>query len=259
MKTKSFVFTLLCCLLVGVSVKVFAAVTKEDRNVGSFTKVSVSSGIDLHLTQGSSHSVVIETEEDIINKIETVVENGTLIIKVKKGERISWNGKITLKAHVTTPVVDAIRGSGGSDIYLQTPISSNGSLEVALSGGSDLKSGSLKAKDMNVKLSGGSDAKQLDITADTFTGNFSGGSDCSGTITAPTIELKQSGGSDSNLTVNATTLNIVTSGGSDVSLSGRTHTITAKASGSSDIKANGLTYEQSDISKSGGSDIYLKK
>lgn len=259
MKTKNFLFILLCCTLVGLSVKVLA-VTKQDRNVGAFTKIGVSSGIDLYLTQGNTHSVAIETEEDIIDKIETVVENGTLIIRVKQGERINWrNGKLTLIAHVTTPVVEAIRGSGGSDIYPQTPINSNGALDITLSGGSDLKDGTIKAKDIYLKLSGGSDAKQLDMTADKLTAVLSGGSDCKGTVTAPTIELKQSGGSDSNLTIDATTLNVVTSGGSDVLLSGKTHTITAKASGSSDIKANDLTYEKSDISKSGGSDIYLRK
>lgn len=259
MRTKNIITMLFVCLFVGISASTFAAVIKEDRNVGSFTKVSVSNGIDLHLTQGSTHSVSIETDEDIINKIETIVEDRTLIIKVKKGERISWNGKRTLKAHVTTPVAEAIRGSGGSDIYLQSAINSPGSLDITLSGGSDLKNGSLKAKDVSLKLSGGSDAKQLDITADTFTGTFSGGSDCYGTINAPEIDIKQSGGSDSNLTVNATNLNIITSGGSDASLSGSTRTITARASGSSDIKASNLSYENSDISKSGGSDVYLKK
>lgn len=259
MKTKSFLFTLLCCILVGLSVKVFA-ITKQDRNVGVFTKVSVSNGIDLYLTQGNTHSVAIETDEDIIDKIETVVENGTLSIKVKKGEKINWkNGKLILKAYVTTPTIEAIRGSGGSDIYPQTTINSNGFLEIALSGGSDLKGGTMKAKQVNLKLSGGSDAKLLAVTADTFIAHISGGSDLEGSVTAPAIDLKQSGGSDSKLTVNTTNLSVANSGGSDVSVSGKTHTIIAKASGASDINATNLSYESSDISKSGGSDIRLKK
>lgn len=260
MKTKNILFILLCCALVGLSVKVFASVKQEQRNVGSFTKISVSSGINLYLTQGSTHSVSIETEEEILDLIETKVENGTLTIKVKNGEKINWiNGQLVLNAHVSTPTIDAIRGSGGADIYPQTPINNNSSLEIALSGGADLKAGSIKAKDLNIKLSGGSDAKQLDVTADTFTGAFSGGSDCAGTVKATTIDIKQSGGSDSNLTIDAQTLTITTSGGSDAKLSGKTNTITAKASGSSDIKATELSYEKSDVSKSGGSDIHLKR
>lgn len=260
MKTKKIITLLFICLIAGASIKALAGVKKEDRNVAPFTKISVSSGIDLYLTQGNTHSVAIEAEEDILSKIETAVENGVLTIKVKRGERINWrNGKLTLIAHVSTPTIEAIMGSGGSDIYPQTPINSNASLAIMLSGGSDFKSGTVKAKDVEVKLSGGSDAKQLDVTADTFTVAISGGSDCYATVNATDIELKQSGGSDSKLTVSTETLNVSVSGGSDATLSGKTNTIVAKASGASDIKATSLSFERSDISKSGGSDIYLKK
>ena len=246
-------------MLVGLSVKASAAVVKEERNVGSFTKVSVASGIDLYLTQGNTHAVTIEAEDDIISKVEAVVENNTLTIRIKRGDNISWSGYKTLKAHVTALVVEAIQASGGSDIYPQTAINSKGSLAILLSGGSDLKSGHLTAKDISLKLSGGSDAKQLNITAESFDAVLSGGSDCTGSVSATTIGLKQSGGSDCNLSVNTTTLNVTTSGASDALLSGKTHTIIAKVSGSSDIKAKGLSYEKSDVSKSGGSDVYLKK
>ena len=256
MKTKTFFTTAL--LLILTCTFAFSTV-KQERNVGSFTKVSVSSGINLYLTQGNTHSVTVETDEEIVNLIETEVKSGMLAIKVKSGEKINWKkGKLVLNVHVTAPVIEALQGSGGADIYLETPINSNGSLNIALSGGADLKTGSIKAKDINLKLSGGSDAKHLDVTADKLTAYLSGGADCAGTINAPTIYIEQSGGSDSNITVSADTLTVITSGGSDAKLSGKTNTIVAKASGASDIKATNLTYEQSDIRKSGGADIYLK-
>lgn len=260
MKTKSFFTTAFLCLLVGISITVYGAI-KQDRNVGSFTKIEVSSGIDLHLTQGSNKSVSIETEESIMNKIETVVENGTLKIRVKSGEKINWTtGKLVLIAHVTTPTIEGLQASGGSDIIPQTPIKSSGRLDISLSGGSDLKDATIDANELNLKQSGGSDSKQLTVTAKTFTANISGGSDIkNGNINAPTIDIKQSGGSDATLKVSTETLIVNTSGGSDITLSGKTNSITANASGAASVKATGLTYVKSDVKKSGGSDIKLSK
>ncbi|MDR0661146.1 MAG: DUF2807 domain-containing protein [Prevotellaceae bacterium] len=262
MKTKNLIVAFICCLLVGYSIHSFA-IEKQDRNVTSFTKVSVSGGIDLYLTQGNTLSVSIETEKDILDKIETKVENGTLIIKLKKGEKINWRsykGKLTLIAHVSAPTIEHVQGSGGSDIYPQTPINTNGNFGITLSGGADLKNATINAKNIEMKLSGGSDAKQFTANATTFIAQISGGSDIdNATVNAPDINIQQSGGSDAKLNVNCERLDVRASGGSDLTLSGKTNTITVNASGASDIKASNFSYESSDINKSGSADVKLRK
>ena len=87
-------------------------VTTETREVGDFTGVRGSAGMDVFLTQGSENKVVIEADENLMDNIEAYVENGVLKITTKK----SIGRSKSQKAHVTYVALESIEASSGSDI-----------------------------------------------------------------------------------------------------------------------------------------------
>jgi len=57
--------------------------SKETRKVGEFHGISVSSGIDLYITQKNIQEVRVEADEDDMDDLVTKVENGILKIYMK--------------------------------------------------------------------------------------------------------------------------------------------------------------------------------
>ncbi len=209
----------------------------EQRDVGRFTEVGVSSGIDVQLIQGTSFNV--EVEADDTDDIVTEVVGDTLRIYRDN----SWNwysfGLIglfidddELKATVTLPTLTRVRTSGGADVRSQ---------------------GAFTGDDLELDSSGGSSIT-LDINYDSVDAGSSGGSrmHLSGTVNMG--KLRSSGGSRQNaedLAIKDADLR--SSGGSDLNV-GVVEALTARASGGSDIRYEGDPQVRTS-DESGGGDI----
>src|SRR5210317_604667 len=88
-------------------------VVEEERNVPDFNGLKVSSGIDVRLSQGNRHRVIIKGNEDIIDDVESEVINGTLKLTVDR----SWfRGGATVNAEITFVELNSIDVSAGSDV-----------------------------------------------------------------------------------------------------------------------------------------------
>ena len=209
------------------------------RKVPSFTAISVSSAIDLYLTQSNKNEVAVSaTNDEIRDHILTEVVGGTLIIRLgDKGTWFSWRkwGNYKTKAYVSIKDIDALTASGASTVHLINTIESP-KMRIKLSGASDFK-GNIKAGVLMYQLTGASDYK--------------------GQITANSIDIDGSGASSIELTGNVDDLAVEVSGASDAKL----YNLTAKgailrASGASSI---GVTVtEILRANSSGASDINYK-
>ncbi len=209
------------------------------RKVPSFTAISVSSAIDLYLTQSNKNEVAVSaTNDEIRDHIITEVVGGTLIIRLgDKGTWFSWRkwGNYKTKAYVSIKDIDALTASGASTVHLINTIESP-KIRIKLSGASDFK-GNIKAGVLMYQLTGASDYK--------------------GQITANSIDIDGSGASSIELTGNVDDLAVEVSGASDAKL----YNLTAKgailrASGASNI---GVTVtEILRANSSGASDINYK-
>ncbi len=209
------------------------------RKVPSFTAISVSSAIDLYLTQSNKNEVAVSaTNDEIRDHIITEVVGGTLIIRLgDKGTWFSWRkwGNYKTKAYVSIKDIDALTASGASTVHLINTIESP-KMRIKLSGASDFK-GNIKAGVLMYQLTGASDYK--------------------GQITANSIDIDGSGASSIELTGNVDDLAVEVSGASDAKL----YNLTAKgailrASGASSI---GVTVtEILRANSSGASDINYK-
>ena len=211
----------------------------QQRKVPSFTAISVSSAIDLYLTQSNKNEVAVSaTKDEIRDHIITEVVGGTLIIRLgDKGTWFSWRkwGNYKTKAYVSIQDINALTASGASTVHFVNTIESP-KMRIKLSGASDFK-GNIKAGVLMYQLTGASDYK--------------------GEVTANSIDIDGSGASSIELIGKVDDLAIEVSGASTAKL----YNLTAKgailrASGASNI---GVTVtEILRANSSGASDINYK-
>jgi hypothetical protein len=207
--TALLMIAIFCCLSVSAQ-----------RNVAvkSFSSIGVSNGIDLYLTQGTSESVTIKGNADLIKDV-IVEQNGTSInIKYKEG--INW-GRLfkneSIKVYITFKTLTGLAASGGSDVYTQNSLKLD-QLNIAASGGSDLKL-TLNCKELKLTISGGSDA-ELKGSGENMILTASGGSDIDAFgYQVNNARILTSGGCDANVYVNKA-LEVMASGGSDLNYKG---------------------------------------
>lgn len=138
------------CFFLGPSVKGDGNVKEEVRNVGDFHAVRVTSGMNVHLVQGDKPRVLVIADKNLHKVIETNVEDGTLEIKALAN---IWKAR-EKKVIITSPGIDEITGTAGSNIYTDNQLTS-GHLNIKGSAGSNLHL-DLKGQDVEVHASSGS-------------------------------------------------------------------------------------------------------
>ena len=223
---QTFFLSLFSLIFVSLSI----AQVNEPREVEDFSKIVVSSGIDLILNQGNELKAMAEARNDkALESIITEVKDNTLKIYCK--EKILKPGPRNV--YVTFRNLDEIKATGGSDVTAESGINVS-DLEISAHGGSDI-SLEIEAGKLRSIISGGSDA---DLTGKVteFVAEASGGSDLKAKeLVTEICSLEVSGGSDGCITVNGT-LNVKASGGSDIVYYGNAQVRNINASGGSDVE-----------------------
>ena len=209
---------------------------RQTRQVSGFHGVTVSSGINVYLTQKSMEEVFVESESDDLDQIVTKVEGGILKITMKQRSwlNFSWNHK-SPKVYVSFKTLDKLEASSGSDVYSQALLKVD-NLDIHASSGSDVKL-ELDANDVNVETSSGSDIS-LTGKANLLHASASSGSD----IKAEEFHTKKCTAS--------------TSSGSDIKVYA-SEEINASASSGGDISYYGNPAVKN-VSESSGGDVHGK-
>lgn len=162
-------------------------IIRQERKVSSFNGIDVSGAFDVKLTQGTSNSVIVEADDNLMDLIRTEVRGSTLMIDNKKPiahsksmkvfitftelKSIDLSGAVDVESEgkLTLPEL-AISGSGASDAKLEMDVQRLG---IDCSGGSKLKlTGS--AKDVDVDVSGAVDLFAFDFPAENYKLSISG-------------------------------------------------------------------------------------
>jgi hypothetical protein len=153
----------------------------ENRTVSGFSGISSSGSYTIFITMGDKESLRLEGSSEMINQIETKVENGILKIRNKKQMNWkSWNSGGKVSIYIEARTLHGITLSGSGDIDVSGTVKSTG-LTNTLSGSGSISqsmdaenfvaiiSGSgkimAKGKAQNVKItiagSGNFDGKEL--------------------------------------------------------------------------------------------------
>jgi len=212
-------------------------VISETREISNITSLDFSGLGDIIVSQGSSESLVIEAEDNIMPLIKTSVRNGVLTIGF---ERQDWQNVIVPKKMVKFTL--SVR-----------ELSSIGS-----SGLGNIQSEGLKADSLNVRLTGAGSVKlhSVDVASITTLVAGAGGIDLSGKAGEQAVTLSGLGSykagdlqSDSaKITVSGAgsatvwaqrTLNVTISGAGSVSYYG-TPDVTKKILGVGSVKSIGV-------------------
>ncbi|WP_316801698.1 head GIN domain-containing protein [Pedobacter nototheniae] len=219
-----------------IAISSYFAKAQDNKNVAvkSFNSITVSSGIDLYLTQGGSESLNIKADAEVLKNIVVEQNGGNLTIKMKDG--ISWGGLFknqVIKAYVHYKNLNALTASGGSDVFTEGTMKAD-KISIRSSGGSDIKL-NLVCNDLTLQSSGGSDV-DLKGKAENLSIQASGGSDIDAyEFIAEYAKVTASGGSDVNISVNKG-LEAGASGGADVHFKGNASLKKTSSSKSGEVK-----------------------
>jgi len=207
---------------------------RQKRQITGFHEVSVSSGIDVYLTQKNVEEVFVEADADDLEKIITEVEGGILKIYVKEKSWLSLNwGNDPRKVYVSFKDLDKLEASAGSDVNSQ---------------------GALKLTKLNLDASSGSDIK-LELEANELSVETSSGSDIFVKGKVDFLQASASSGSDINASeLLARKCNASVSSGSDIRVN-VSEELDANASSGGDITYSGNP-KSKDINESSGGDVH---
>lgn len=207
------------------------------RQAGPFTKIEISGGIDLFLSQSDTEAIAVSAgNEQSRDAIITRIEDGVLKIYTdNKSWKIS-RGYTKRVAYVSCKQLEKIMASGSSDVIIDGSLSGQ-DLSISLSGASDLK-GSLvvnrlkldqsgasditlkgKVNELEISVSGASEVKAYELQAETCKATASGASDVKVTV-AKTLSVVLSGASSFNYMGEGSVTNVQSSGASKISKKG---------------------------------------
>jgi hypothetical protein len=228
------VFILAGAAAIAQNPKIINDPNAQKRTVSSFHGIAIHSGIDLYLNQGGDETVAVSASDpEYRDRIITEVQDGILHIYVDDKWHWNWGwGNHKLKAYVSCKMLDDLKASGGSDVYVDGTVKSE-KLELHLSGGSDLH-GKLEIGELTVGQSGGADA-YISGSASQLVVHVSGGSDFHGyDLVVDDCHAQASGGSDVYVTVNKQ-LDASANGGSDIHYKGSASVRESHTSGSGSV------------------------
>lgn len=201
-------------------------VVKSDRMLSGFESISVSTGLDLYITQDSIEKVVVEADENLQEIIIAEVKNGELKLHAHKQIYHATAKKI----HVTIKKIHSLSASAGADAQ---------------------STSKLIAEELSVSSSSGANVK-LELNCKTVAADASSGSNNKLRGTAQEIKAHSSSGAD----LNASDL-VCESGEADVSSGADiaihvTGNVKAEASSGGNIAVYGNPKERNASTSSGG-------
>jgi hypothetical protein len=204
----------------------------EVRNVGSFSGIKVSGGIDVYLSQSDSYALAVSaSDEKFRDEIKTEVKNGILNISFDPGP-IRFNSNKKLRAYVSFKTLESLEASGACDFIINAIYKQN-SGRIKLSGACNIK-GKVDFENLQLDISGASTVK-INGNVENLNIDASGASDVKNyDLIVNNCVAEISGASDVKITVNKS--------------------ITAKASGASSFFYKGNP-EKKDVNSSGASSI----
>lgn len=183
----------------------------EKRSTGEFKGVHIGGGFTAEVRIGPVTEVVVEADDNVMDRIRTRVEGG--ILKVET-DRLNNTTNVHLKVYITTPVLTTVKGSGGAHVEVRSNIQSTEKLKFAASSGATVQAevdapeveadassaGSLqlsgKTRDYDASSSSGANIKSWDLLSENTKVSVSSGADAA---VHASVKLKASASSGGNV------------------------------------------------------------
>lgn len=204
MKTKSFLVAAVTSMLLLTGITAFAQrervagngnIKKETRNITGFKSIGTSGSFNVYITPGTSKTIEIEADDNILPYIESELKGDELYVHFKKGYDLRPSQKISV--NVSMPEVRSLAASGSGGFYSK---------------------GSLKGEKVELGISGSVNA-DLELKASKLEVSISGSTKISLKGNVPTVEYGISGsGSVDALALQSDNVEVGVSGSGDLSV-----------------------------------------
>ena len=186
-------------------------IVTQSRTTENFNSVDVSGAINVYVKQDSAQQTIkVETDDNLQEYIDIHEDNGVLYISQRDHYSLDPSKKI--KVYVSATYFKRFNISGASNIYSENKLVSSETLDIDMSGASEIKLDvkaprinaditgassvmiSGETKDFNVEGSGASDIKSFDLMTENTTLDISGA--CSAEVFASVkLDVEASGAS----------------------------------------------------------------
>ncbi len=209
------------------------ATETEDRHLSGFSSIEASGSFDVEITQGNTESVKVEAPAEVINRIETVVENGVLRLSIKRGNwNWSWNNNNKMVVYVNARSLNSVTLGGSGDVSFKNGIKAS-KLRLAVVGSGGMH-GHVDVQELESKLTGSGEMK-LSGRASVSTVSVTGSGDYAAeSVTTDDTSIRVSGSGSAHVNANVT-INAVLTGSGDIYYSGNARQVHTEKHGSGDI------------------------
>ena len=126
--------------------------TTETRNISGYTSLACGGPMKVEIEYGSSNTIKVEGDENILPYIETYVKDGELTIKVK--ERTSVKPQVPLRVHVSMTTINSLAQSGSGEIKGNGNFTSTQITAIAISGSGAINLKFNTFSGMSISMSG---------------------------------------------------------------------------------------------------------
>jgi hypothetical protein len=183
-------------------------VVSENRNTKEdFSKIKVSTGLDLYLTQGASSKITVEADENLQDIIITEINNGVLKIYSEKN---IWKAKAR-KVYVTVKNLEELSATSGANVYAKETIEIN-NITISSTSGAMIQF-SLDANSVETNATSGSNIKVSGSTENHTSSATSGASIDAYELRSNNVTVSVTSGADINIYASETIDARATSGG----------------------------------------------
>ena len=203
-------------------------VVKEVRTVKSFNSIEAGSAFNITIIKGDVQELVIETDDNLMEKITSKVKDGELTLSTKG----NINNPTKMKVTITIPELKEIDLSGACDLISESRFE-NDKMEIELSGASEAEL-KVKCENLDIDVSG---ASKLKVTgfAETQKIEASGASKVNAFELESNVAIVNCSGASSVRVYAKETLNGDASGASNIYYKGNPKKVIVDTSGAASI------------------------
>jgi hypothetical protein len=232
---KNILLLVIICFFSSVT-QIFAQ--KENRKVGSFSRIDFKIAGKLYVTQGATEKVEIDASKDLLEQIETKVEGSKLVIHMPGSRNWNWkSGDDDVKVYITVKTLEGLYVSGSGDVIGQSKFTT-GDLDLKVSGSGSMEVEIASTGQIDADVSG---SGELNVKGSSrgFNSNVSG----SGRVN---MAMNVAGKSDFGI-----------SGSGKIQASGKTEEVDITISGSGKVLGADLETNRCDVRISGSGNVEI--
>ncbi len=136
-----------------ISTSSLLAFQKQTREMPTFTKISLRTSVNVYLTQGNTQKVEASGKSSDLEKLETKVRDGKLIIDNKNNDSWrNWSGIGDIDIYITVKEIESLAIGGSGDMVSRGKFKC-GDLDISVAGSGDLEF-EADARDVDISIAG---------------------------------------------------------------------------------------------------------